>query len=29
MKKVVPKFTDMFTQEDFHEASHKLLERYN
>ena len=29
MKEAVTKVIDMFTQEDFHEAFQKLLERYN
>ena len=29
MKEAVAKFIDMLTQEDFHGAFHKLLERYN
>ena len=29
MKEAVTKVIDTLTQEDFHEASHKLLERYN
>ena len=29
MKEAVTKVTDMLTQEDFHEALQKLLERYN
>ena len=29
MKEVVTKVIDTFTQEDFHEAFQKLLERYN
>ena len=29
MKKAVTKVSDMFTQEDFHGAFEKLLERYS
>ena len=29
MKEAVPKVIDTLTQEDFHGAFHKLLERYN
>ena len=29
MKEAVTKISDKLTQEDFHEASQKLLERYN
>ena len=29
MKEAVTKVTDTFTQEDFHGAAQKLLERYN
>ena len=29
MKEAVTKVIDMFTQEDFHDAFQKILERYN